>query len=65
MPGEVDQKRLFATLRGHCIEGCFSDPRWRGNRDGIVWRWIGYLEPTRDFSRDASGELREVSDAER
>jgi gluconate 2-dehydrogenase gamma chain len=65
MPGEIDQRRLFTTLRGHCVEGCFADPRWHGNRDAVVWRWIGYLEPARDFARGDDGELREVDDAER
>jgi hypothetical protein len=38
----VDQKLAFRTLYRHCIQGCFSDPRWGGNRDRIMWRWIGY-----------------------
>ena len=41
LPAELDQRRLFTTLRNHCIEGCFADPRWRGNRDGVMWRWLG------------------------
>jgi gluconate 2-dehydrogenase gamma chain len=60
MPASVDQRRLFATLRGHCIEGCFADPRWRGNRDAVMWRWFGYLTPARAFTRDGDGALREV-----
>ena len=45
LPADVDPRRLFATLRGHCIEGCFADPRWGGNRDEVVWRWLGYGRP--------------------
>jgi hypothetical protein len=47
----IDQKTVFATLRSHCIEGCFADPRWGGNRDGAMWRWYGYLEPPQEFHR--------------
>jgi gluconate 2-dehydrogenase gamma chain len=49
-----DQKSFFMTLRGHCIEGCFSDPRWGGNNGGIMWRWYGYLQPAADFVRQPS-----------
>jgi hypothetical protein len=51
LPPELDQRKLFATLRAHCIEGCFADPRWGGNRDAVVWRWFGYLSPPEDFPR--------------
>jgi hypothetical protein len=60
LPEELDQKKTFATLRAHTIEGSFSDPRWGGNREGIVWRWIGYPEEPRDFRRSSSGALEEV-----
>jgi len=49
-----DQKTLFATLRGHCIEGCFSDPRWGGNKEAAMWRWYGYLQKPQPFRRTAS-----------
>jgi len=42
LPAEVNQKALFTALRGHCIEGCFSDQRWGGNAAGVMWRWLGY-----------------------
>jgi gluconate 2-dehydrogenase gamma chain len=45
LPEGVDARRLFATLRNHCIEGCFADPRWGGNRDEAMWRWLGYGRP--------------------
>lgn len=60
LPAEMDGKRLLATLRAHCIEGCFSDPRWQGNREGIVWRWLGYAQPPHEFRRGEDGVLREV-----
>ena len=41
----LDQKRFFEVLRRHCIQGCFADPRWGGNKDMIMWRWYGYLQP--------------------
>jgi hypothetical protein len=43
MSAAVDQRQLFALLRDHCIQGCFADPRWGGNRDAAMWRWFGYL----------------------
>jgi len=50
-PAGLDQKKLFATLRAHCIEGCFSDPKHGGNRGGAMWRWYGYLESSKPFHR--------------
>ncbi len=47
----VDQAALFNALRNHCIEGCFSDPRWGGNKDQIMWRWYGYLDAAENFRR--------------
>ena len=41
-PDAQSQRDFFATLRGHCIEGCLSDPRWGGNRGAVVWNWLGY-----------------------
>lgn len=54
MPADMDQKRLFATLRGHCIEGCFGDPRWGGNRGGVMWEWLGCLTSPEEFIRDGN-----------
>ncbi len=51
MPADLDQRKLFGTLRSHCIEGCFADPRWGGNRDAVMWRWYGYLGPALPFRR--------------
>jgi len=52
LPEGIDQKRLFTTMRNHCIEGCFADPRWRGNRDAVMWRWLGTHGPSEEFARD-------------
>jgi hypothetical protein len=43
LPPTIDQKAWFGILRDHCIQGCFADPRWGGNRDGAMWKWFGYL----------------------
>lgn len=40
----VDQGAFFSMLRLHCIQGCFADPRWGGNQDRVMWRWVGYLQ---------------------
>lgn len=45
----IDQKRLFATLRRHCLQGCFADPRWGGNKGKVMWRALGYLQPAEDL----------------
>lgn len=50
-PPDLDQKRLFQTMRAHCIEGCFADPKYGGNRGGAMWRWYGYLEAAKPFRR--------------
>lgn len=47
-PKNIDQKKFFEVLRKHCIQGCFADPRWGGNREGIMWRWYGYLRPAEE-----------------
>jgi gluconate 2-dehydrogenase gamma chain len=59
---DVDQRRFFAVLRGHCIEGCFADPRWGGNPDRVIWRWYGYLQPAQPFKR-AGESARAVGEA--
>lgn len=50
-PAELDQKSLFATIRAHCIEGCFADPRWGGNKEETMWRWYGYIRPATAYQR--------------
>lgn len=39
-----EQQTIFDTLWRHCLQGCWSDPRWGGNRNRIMWRWLGYLQ---------------------
>lgn len=46
---DLDQKVVFTTLRRHCIQGCFADPRWGGNDNKIMWRALGYLQPPEDL----------------
>jgi gluconate 2-dehydrogenase alpha chain len=46
--GELDslpsamQIDFFDTVRGHCLEGLFSDPVYGGNRDKSGWKTIGH-----------------------
>lgn len=54
MPADIDQRRLLATIRNHCIEGCFADPRWCGNRGGVMWEWLGCLAAPEEFNRDGN-----------
>ena len=49
LPADLDQKVVFTTLRRHCIQGCFADPRWGGNEDKVMWRAMGYLQPAEDL----------------
>jgi gluconate 2-dehydrogenase gamma chain len=53
-PAGLDQAKLFGALRAHCIEGCFADPKYGGNRGGMMWRWYGYLEASKPFQRGAA-----------
>jgi len=51
-----DQGKAFGTLWRHCLQGCWSDPRWGGNRDRIMWRWLGHLyDPQNVVIADAEG----------
>jgi hypothetical protein len=61
MPAEIDQRGFFSTLRAHCIEGCFADPRWGGNANRVMWRWYGYLQPAQAFRREGAAQ-RAVND---
>lgn len=54
LPTSFNQRQFFATIRNHCIEGCFADPRWGGNRDALMWRWFGYIDPPKDFNRPST-----------
>lgn len=45
---DINQIVFFRTLLRHCLQGCFADPRWGGNKDKIIWRAMGYLQPPED-----------------
>ena len=47
----ADQTRFFTNLRAQCLEGCFGDPRWGGNKNGVMWRWYGWIVPAEPFQR--------------
>jgi len=49
LPDDFDQRSFFRLLQEHCIKGCFADPRWGGNEDGIMWRWLGWVQPAEDI----------------
>lgn len=54
------QTDLFNTIRAHAIEGCFTDQRWGGNRQNIMWEWYGYpTGPSRPFQRSAGGDCKQ------
>ncbi len=44
LPPGLTQQTLFKTFWRHCIQGCFADPRWGGNENRIMWRWLGVLQ---------------------
>ena len=54
-----DQTRFFTELRTRCIEGCFGDKRWGGNKDNVMWRWYGWTVPPVDFKRTPVQALAE------
>jgi gluconate 2-dehydrogenase gamma chain len=61
-PAGFDQKQFFLILRGHCIEGCFADQRWGGNKSNLIWQWYGYpTGPASDFNRGATPPLSPVN----
>jgi gluconate 2-dehydrogenase gamma chain len=50
LPGAAPSSLFFAQLRTHVIEGMFSDPLYRGNRDMVGWKLIGYPGAQRAYS---------------
>jgi gluconate 2-dehydrogenase gamma chain len=46
---DIKQSDFFKLLLNHCIQGCFSDPRWGGNKNEIMWRWLGWINPITDI----------------
>lgn len=54
LPGSMpaaDQTKFFTNVRAQCLEGCFGDPRWGGNKNGVMWRWYGWIVPAERFQR--------------
>lgn len=49
LPEDFKQYQFFRMLLEHCLQGCFSDPRWGGNADSIMWRWLGWVQPAEDI----------------
>ena len=44
--GMKDIDTLFmAAVWQHSREGLFGDPRHGGNREGMIWEWLGYSGP--------------------
>jgi hypothetical protein len=55
-PSATWQTGFFAVIRSQCIEGCFADQRWGGNRANVMWQWYGYpTGPAVDFDRANPG----------
>lgn len=48
--GGLDSSQFFDMLRDHTIEGMFGDPVYRGNRDLVGWRLIGYPGAQRAYT---------------
>jgi hypothetical protein len=47
---DAPAKPFFDILRAHVLEGMFSDPVHRGNRDFVGWKLLGYWGPAPDYS---------------
>ena len=50
-----NQRTAFTTIWRHCLQGCWSDPRWGGNADRIMWRWLGHLYDPQQVQVGAQG----------
>jgi gluconate 2-dehydrogenase gamma chain len=42
VPGFANSPAFFALVRGHTLQGTFSDPYYGGNADFVGWDLIGY-----------------------
>ena len=61
LPGSMpaaDQTKFFTNVRAQCLEGCFGDPRWGGNKNGVMWRWYGWIVPAERFQRTALADAK-------
>lgn len=48
--GGLPSSDFFNLLRDHTIQGMFGDPNYRGNRDMVGWRLIGYPGAQRAYT---------------
>lgn len=48
--GGLPSSEFFKMLREHTVEGMFSDPVYRGNRDLVGWKLIGYPGAQRAYT---------------
>lgn len=48
--GELDSSEFFDMLREHTVEGMFSDPLYRGNRDMVGWKLVGFPGAQRAYT---------------
>lgn len=48
--GGLPSSDFFNLLRNHTIEGMFSDPAYRGNRDLVGWKLVGYPGAQRAYT---------------
>lgn len=42
---ERENRKFFALVRSHTLEGYYGSPRHGGNRDAVSWRMLGLTEP--------------------
>lgn len=63
-PGFADPtaSQFFLTLRGHVVEGTFSDPAYGGNADCVGWTMIGYPGTQYEYTAE---EMRPGTDLSR
>jgi hypothetical protein len=48
--GGLPSSEFFDLLRQHTVEGMFGDPAYRGNRDMVGWKLIGYPGAQRAYT---------------
>lgn len=48
--GGLPSSEFFNMLRDHTVEGMFGDPVYRGNRDLVGWKLIGYPGAQRAYT---------------
>lgn len=48
--GDLPSVDFFSLLRDHTIQGMFGDPAYRGNRDMVGWKLVGYPGAQRAYT---------------